>query len=129
MRYLLPIWLSALVLGTSVIAAASPALSQDPDKASIEESDSVAKGYAFAKDHCSSCHAIEAGGLSPNPLSPRFESIVNRKGLTRETLIPWLNNSHFFPDVMDFEIEPGQVENLAAYMVTLQHPDFRPIPQ
>lgn len=105
----------------------APAFSQEAESAS--EGDSVEQGYAFANNHCSSCHAIETGGLSPNPLSPRFESIVNRKGLTRETLIPWLNNSHYFPDVMDFEIEPDQVEALATYMLTLQHPDFRPIPQ
>ena len=78
------------------------------------------RGFAFAQAHCTSCHAITRGGISPNPESPPFEAVVATPGLTRETLTSWLNNSHNFPDIMRFSIEPGQVDDLASYMLTLR---------
>ncbi|WP_230281118.1 cytochrome c [Croceicoccus sp. Ery15] len=106
-------------------AACSPIAEADARTAD----DPVALGHEFAVTRCASCHAVELTGLSPNPQSPRFEAVVNRPGVTQETLVPWLDNSHNFPQDMNFEIAPEDIDHLAAYMMTLQHADFRPIPQ
>ena len=42
-------------------------------------------------------------------------SIAQRPGLTDATAYKWLRKSHDFPDQMNFTLEPGQAEELAAY--------------
>lgn len=79
---------------------------------------------AFAQAACGGCHAVEAGMLSPNPLSPPFAEIVNRKGLTADSLTSWLRDAHNYPEEMDFDLDKPQVEDLAAYMLTLRDKDY-----
>src|SRR3546814_20054105 len=83
------------------------------------------QGLAFAQKHCSICHAIDTG-ISPKPEAPSFEAIINTPGLTAQTLNPWLQDSHNFPEIMNFEIAPEQIDTLAAYMLTLKNADYRP---
>src|SRR3546814_1878195 len=83
------------------------------------------QGLAFAQKHCSACHAIDTG-ISPKPEAPSFEAIINTPGLTAQTLNPWLQDSHNFPEIMNFEIAPEQIDTLAAYMLTLNNADYRP---
>lgn len=80
----------------------------------------VEQGHAFAQAHCSGCHAVAALTLSPNPEAPPFEAIVNKPGLTEATLKTFLRDSHNFPDIMAFDIDPGQIDALSAYMLTLR---------
>lgn len=84
------------------------------------------EGLVFAQRHCTACHAISAGGSSPNVEAPTFEAIVNTPGLTDETLQGWLRDSHNFPELMNFSIDSDQIDSLAAYMITLQRSDFMP---
>jgi mono/diheme cytochrome c family protein len=93
-----------------------------------QRSPDAAHGLAFAQQRCAGCHAVERNRLSPNPEAPPFESVVNAAGLTAATLKPWLRDSHNFPAMMNFTIEPQQIDALAAYMLTLQRPDYRPAP-
>lgn len=111
----------ATVLIVAGCAATEEQVAKPPSAATL--------GQDFAVQHCSSCHAIAAGAISPNPLAPPFAAVVNRSGVTAETLVPWLDNSHFYPDIMSFTIAPGDVANLAAYMLTLQQEDYRPLPR
>lgn len=120
---------AGIVFAVSCAAMTAAACSLMPKPAARTADDPVALGHEFAVTRCASCHAVELTGLSPNPQSPRFEAVVNRPGVTQETLVPWLNNSHNFPQDMNFEIAPEDIDHLAAYMMTLQHADFRPIPQ
>jgi len=83
------------------------------------------QGLAFAQKHCSVCHAIDAG-ISPKPEAPSFEAIINTPGLTARTLTPWLRDAHNFPEIMNFEIAPEQIDGLAAYMLTLKNAAYRP---
>ncbi|MFD1104640.1 c-type cytochrome [Sphingobium olei] len=85
----------------------------------------AARGAAFARAHCAACHAVEPG-FSPKPEAPTFEAIANARGLTIDTLRPWLRDSHNFPEVMNFAIAPEQVDDLAAHILTLKSPDYRP---
>jgi len=42
------------------------------------------------------------------------------------TLKPWLSNSHDFPAMMDFSIDPERIDDLASYMLTLRSAKYRP---
>ena len=95
-----------------------PAPSVSP--AAQAEDRGPARGLAFAQAHCASCHAVARLKISPHPEAPTFEEVVNTPGLSSETLNSWLRNSHNFPEIMGFEIEPDQIDDLAAYMLTLQ---------
>ena len=86
------------------------------------------RGLAFAEARCAGCHAVTRG-ISPNPQSPTFEAVINTSGLDLTTLKPWLQNSHDFPAMMNFAIEPEHIDDLAAYMLTLKNPSYRPIIQ
>ena len=91
-------------------------------------SDSVeaVEGLAFAQARCAGCHNVTDGQVSPNPNAPPFEAIANTRGLTDNTLKAWLRDSHNYPGQMDFEIDARRIDELAAYMLTLKSPDYRP---
>ncbi|NIJ15393.1 mono/diheme cytochrome c family protein [Sphingobium vermicomposti] len=84
-----------------------------------------ARGLNFARTHCSACHAVNMG-ISPKREAPSFEAVVNAPGLTADTLKPWLRDSHNYPEVMNFAIEPAQIDDLVAYMLTLQNSEYTP---
>jgi mono/diheme cytochrome c family protein len=83
------------------------------------------RGLAFAEARCAACHAVRPG-LSPNPQAPTFEGVINTPGLDIGTLATWLRNSHDFPAMMNFAIEPERIDDLAAYMLTLKDPAYKP---
>ncbi|MBD2843146.1 hypothetical protein [Erythrobacter rubeus] len=81
---------------------------------------------AFVEAACGGCHAVEPPFLSPNPASPTFEAIANNPGVTDETLASWLTDAHNYPEEMDFDLEPEQIEMIAEYLVTLRRDDYEP---
>ena len=85
-----------------------------------EDAAPAARGLAFAQSRCSGCHGVSRGQLSPNPESPPFETVANMPGLTATTLNEWLRESHNFPETMNFSIAADQVDDLAAYILTLR---------
>ncbi len=97
-----------------------------PKLAPIELTEQEARGYAFAKANCTGCHAITVAATSPNPEAPHFQAIANTPGLTRETLRTFLRDSHNYPAAMNFTVEPGQVDDLTAYVLTLRTADYKP---
>lgn len=84
------------------------------------------RGLAFAQGACGGCHAVERYGLSPNPNAPPFPAIVNREGLTPETLTVWLRDAHNYPEEMEFSLEGDEVDEMVAYLFTLRDPKYRP---
>lgn len=112
-----------LALG-GLAAIAGPLAAAGPS----ERAPQAEKGLAFATARCSGCHGVEVNRLSPNPASPPFEHVVNKAGLTRETLAYWLRHSHNFPEIMNFEIADDQVDDLTAYMMTLRQPAAGQLP-
>lgn len=117
MSKLLPFALTALALA---------ACQSVPKKQVIELTEQEARGYTFAKAHCAACHGVTANASSPHQEAPPFEAVVNTKGLTARTLETFLRDSHNFPGQMAFEIDPGKVDDLAAYMMTLRQPGYHP---
>jgi mono/diheme cytochrome c family protein len=115
--------LAFLALTACTAASEPPQASSAPPPPVLN---SAERGQAFAQARCSSCHAITAQGISPNPESPPFAAVVNKPGITRDTLRQFLRDSHNFPSVMNFRVEPEQIDDLADYMLTLQTPGYRP---
>ncbi|AYO75865.1 MULTISPECIES: c-type cytochrome [Sphingobium] len=115
--------LSAVVILTAACSAAAGGRSSIAAAAGRDTP--ASRGAAFARAHCAACHGVGEGS-SPRPEAPSFEAVANARGLTLDTLKPWLRDSHNFPEVMKFEIAPGHVDDLAAYILTLQSADYRP---
>ncbi len=81
---------------------------------------------AFVEAACGGCHAVEPPFLSPNPESPSFAAIANREGLSEDTLADWLADAHNYPEMMDFDLTREQVDEIAAYMITLRREGYTP---
>lgn len=116
--------LAALILMASACSATGE-VAAPPARTGASEPRAEQRGLAFAKARCAECHAVTPG-ISPIPQAPSFEAVINAPGLDLGTLKPWLRNSHDFPAMMDFAIEPEQIDDLAAYMLTLKDPAYRP---
>ncbi|PEQ13705.1 hypothetical protein B2G71_05130 [Novosphingobium sp. PC22D] len=107
----------ALTLAASACLAVPPATSSDAA--------APARGLSFAQAHCAQCHAVRPLEVSANPEAPQFAEIVDRPGLTRTTLAAFLRDSHNFPEKMDFDIDPEEIDALSAYMLTLRDEEKR----
>lgn len=83
---------------------------------------------AFVEAACGGCHAVEPPFLSPNPASPSFAAIANRRGLSEKSLGDWLAEAHNYPEQMDFTLTRPQIDQIAAYMVTLRKAGYVPEP-
>jgi mono/diheme cytochrome c family protein len=81
---------------------------------------------AFVEAACGGCHAVEPPFLSPNPASPSFAAIANRRGLSEKSLADWLAEAHNYPEQMDFTLTRPQIDQIAAYMVTLRDAGYVP---
>lgn len=81
---------------------------------------------AFIEAACGGCHAVEPPFLSPNPAAPSFAAIANRAGLSQRSLADWLAEAHNYPEQMDFTLTRPQIDQIAAYMVTLRHAGYVP---
>lgn len=108
-----------LTVSCQAVPAGAPAATAPAARA-------ASSGQAFAQATCGGCHATGRSGYSSNSNAPPFREIVNREGLTRETLATWLRGAHNYPSEMDFYLNDAQVNQLAAYMLTLKERDYRP---
>ncbi|MAM37002.1 MAG: hypothetical protein CL949_00515 [Erythrobacter sp.] len=119
--------IAVLVLVASFTVACAAAAGGAAPRARTNKETTAAsiRGLVLAKARCAICHAVEIG-ISSKPEAPPFEEIVNTPGLTPDTLKPWLRDSHNYPEIMNFEIAPEQIDDLAAFMMTLKDPAFRP---
>ena len=81
---------------------------------------------AFVEAACGGCHAVEPPFLSPNPRAPSFAAIANRRGLSERSLADWLAEAHNYPEDMDFTLTRKQIDQIAAYMVTLREAGYVP---
>ena len=126
-RIAFPLAVLALVVSAPGISGYNAAASPAPPSTRVaaDRAPSEQRGLAFADARCAGCHAVTPG-ISPNPQAPPFAAVINTPGLDLATLRPWLQNSHDFPAMMDFAIEPEHIDDLAAYMLTLKDPAYRP---
>jgi mono/diheme cytochrome c family protein len=93
-----------------------------------EKHRTLAEPPVLVQATCAACHAIAPGTRSPIPEAPTFERIANLDGLTRETLIVFLGDTHNYPDIMDVDLSREDIELVADYMLTLRRDDYRRVP-
>jgi len=88
-----------------------------------EQAAQIEDGRAIAEGNCAACHAIGAKGDSPNPLAPRFRSLLSRyKAEVLETeLNEGMRVAH--APMPQFQFKPEATEALIAYLRSVQTRD------
>jgi cytochrome c len=100
--------LAILVAGLTILAL--PAFAQgDPQM-----------GRLLAETDCARCHAIGPSGTSPLPPAPPFRTLHRRYPVEHlaEALAEGIVVGH--PAMPEFRLDPDQIENLIAYLKTLE---------
>ena len=117
----------ALIAIFALAACAAPGTDNPPPMVGKRTAPSAdTRAPAFVEAACGGCHAVEPPFLSPNPASPSFAAIANRRGLSEKSLADWLAEAHNYPEDMDFTLTRAQIDQIAAYMVTLRHAGYVP---
>lgn len=132
---------TAMVCGLAVGLAACQPMAQDgarPASASIAATPAAGSAavapsnvaandpLAFTQAACGGCHAVESLAMSPNPGAPPFAAIANRNALSQASLAAWLTDAHNYPEMMDFDLKPAQVDAIAAHIISLRSADYQP---
>lgn len=83
---------------------------------------SIEDGRAIAEEQCGRCHAPGAEGDSPRTDAPPFRTILSRyrADTLTEELISGIKLGH--PDMPLFELNPQGVDDLVAYLKSIQEP-------
>lgn len=109
-----------LALPCLLLALSACATSPDGATNAPPYEPSASMGMLIARDSCAECHQTGRTGESPNEDATPFREIASRPGMTQEALAAWLIDGHNYPAEMGFELEPHQVESLAAHMIRQQ---------
>ena len=90
-----------------------------PPVRAAEEGASVEHGRALVEANCSPCHATGMTGDSPHPQAPPFRTLAARYPveMLEEALGEGIMTGH--PDMPEFIAEPGQIDDIIAYLKTL----------
>lgn len=111
---------AALMLDASLVGARDGLARLGAPGASLAETEQrIREGRALVTTYCVGCHAVGPTGDSPNPKAPPFRSLSDRHpGVSlREPLSRGIAAPH---DVMPkFELTPGQVDTIIAYINSL----------
>jgi cytochrome c len=73
------------------------------------------QGHTLAKTWCSSCHAVEPGGVQRDAPAPAFATIAARG--RPERLRAFLTSPH--PPMPNFNLSRGQIDDIVAYLQSL----------
>jgi len=85
----------------------------------IVEVGDTGKGLAYAQQVCSGCHnVLRTDAASPNPQAPAFKKVANTPGMSITALTVWSQTTH--PTMPNLVIEPGDMDNLIAYILSLR---------
>lgn len=125
-QFILGIVLPIMVMGCTTVSTEQTVSDNGERNVTVAEDGRSLQGLAFARAHCAACHDVTDGQVSLNPQAPPFSAIANSQGLTGKSLTIWLSDSHNYPDLMDFDIESGDIDDLAAYILKLQSADYKP---
>jgi cytochrome c len=91
------------------------------DAAAAPLSPSAQRGLTFVKANCSRCHAIDKVSASPLKIAPPFRDLHLRYPVEnlREAFAEGIRTGH--PTMPEFRLDPGQIDDLIAYLKTLEH--------
>ena len=102
-RILLPLALALITL--------TPAMAASPQQQ---------RGKTFAINNCAKCHAIDKVSPSPLKIAPPFRTLHKRYPVETlaEALAEGIQTGH--PTMPEFQLDPGQIGDLLAYLKTLE---------
>lgn len=80
----------------------------------------AAEGYRIAKEHCATCHAIDAMSASPRSEAPPLRAILTRvpEGMLTDHLIEGVRIGHDEMPRFDFTVRAA--DTLVAYLKSIQ---------
>ena len=87
------------------------------------EPGNVARGHAFVKTHCNSCHAVDRTGPSPYRPAPPLRTLNYKydvEGLAEafaEGIIVGHKGTRQMPE---FVLQPNEIDDLIAYLKSLR---------
>jgi mono/diheme cytochrome c family protein len=107
----------------AVAALAFAALAAQP---SLAQQGRVQRGQTFAQTHCAGCHAIGRTGESPLAIAPPFRTLHARYRVEdlAEAMAEGLTTGH--PTMPEFVLDPAQINDLIAYLRSLEPARSRP---
>jgi mono/diheme cytochrome c family protein len=78
------------------------------------------RGKTFAINNCAKCHAIDKVSPSPLKIAPPFRTLHKRYPVETlaEALAEGIQTGH--PTMPEFQLDPGQIGDLLAYLKTLE---------
>jgi mono/diheme cytochrome c family protein len=88
--------------------------------ATLADSPDPQRGKEFAQANCAQCHSIERTGSSPRSPAPPFRELHNRYPVEtlEESLAEGIVTGH--ADMPEFELSPDQIDDLIAFLKTLE---------
>ncbi|AWN39588.1 c-type cytochrome [Methylobacterium durans] len=99
------------MLGTALLLQQNPARALEPH---------AQRGAAFVQSNCARCHAVGRVGSSPLAEAPPFRTLHERYPVENlaEALAEGITTGH--PSMPEFSLDPGQVDDVIAYLKTLE---------
>lgn len=103
---------AALVAACVVIVPSLPA--------SAQMSPPAQRGFTYVRVHCARCHSIDRVTPSPLTIAPPFRTLHERYPVEslQEALAEGIRTGH--PTMPEFQLDPGQVGDVIAYLKTLE---------
>jgi cytochrome c len=91
-----------------------------PPMAAAQPVGSPARGEAFARAQCATCHAIGREGASPRPAAPPFRDLHRRYPVEQlaEALAEGISTGH--EDMPEFQLDPPAIADLLAWLRRLE---------
>ena len=79
------------------------------------------RGQVFVQTNCAGCHAVGRVGESPLPVAPPFRTLHTRYPVEElaEALAEGITTGH--PSMPEFRLDPAQINDVIAYLQTLEH--------
>ena len=80
----------------------------------------IAAGRQIAETYCASCHAIGTRGESHHPMAPPWRTLSRNYPIEslQESFAEGVLVGH--PDMPQFELQPAQIDDLLAYINSVQ---------
>jgi len=105
--------LGVIAPATAQSHSSLPSTSEPP----VALSPSQRRGFRLVTLHCARCHAIDKVGESPLAIAPAFRTL-HLKYPVSDLQRPLAQGVH--PAMPRFQLEAGQVEDIMAYLKTLE---------
>ena len=102
-----------LALATTLVTSTQAGVALEPG---------AQRGLTFARANCSICHAVGRFGTSPLPIAPPFRTLHERYPVEdlEESLAEGIVTGH--PSMPQFRLDPAQINDLIAYLKSLEQP-------